>query len=59
MTSELEQNIEKNEALHCEEIKVPGKENEEIVYTDHDFHRVGRKLDFWLMSVLMISYGLQ
>ena len=50
---------EKNEALHCEEIKVPGKENAEVVYTDDDFNRVRRKLDLWLMPILMISYGLQ
>jgi hypothetical protein len=55
----VEPATEKTEALHCEEIKVPGKESAEVVYTDDDFHRVGRKLDFWLMPVLMISYGLQ
>ena len=54
-----EPSVEKAEALHCETINVPGATPEEVVYTEEEANAIRRKLDFWIMPVLMISYGLQ
>jgi hypothetical protein len=47
------------ESVHLETINVPGVETIKVAYTGHDAQRVRRKLDFWLMPILMITYGLQ
>lgn len=51
--------LEKVEALHCETVAVPGIQAEEVVYTEEDAQRVKRKLDLWIMPILMVSYALQ
>ena len=45
--------------VHYEMVDVEGVERGEVVYMDAEEKSVRRKLDFWIMPILMISYGLQ
>lgn len=56
-TSNIEKDADK--AIHFETIDIPGIAAQEVTYTDHDETRLRRKLDFWLMPILMVSYALQ
>lgn len=51
--------VEKAQDLHCELVDTSKGSPEEIVYTEEEATRVKRKLDLWIMPVLMISYALQ
>ncbi len=51
--------MEKDEHIHLESLNIPGQATEEVAYTDDDAKRVLRKLDFWIMPLMMIAYGLQ
>lgn len=52
--------IDKSERpLHIEDVKMSSKVNAEVVYSSDDFRRIRRKLDLWLMPVMMFTYGLQ
>jgi hypothetical protein len=50
--------VEKPEGLHYESLEVPGAAAE-VVYTDTEMKQLVRRLDLWILPVLMISYGLQ
>jgi hypothetical protein len=54
-----EPETEKAQDLHCETVNTANGGPDEVVYTEDDANRVRRKLDFWIMPILMISYGLQ
>jgi hypothetical protein len=56
-----EPNIEKaTDGLHYETVDVPGVTTlTDVVYTDLEVKRLVRRLDFWILPILMISYGLQ
>jgi hypothetical protein len=47
------------EEVHVETINLANAPAQEVVFTDHESKLVRRKLDFWIMPILMISYGLQ
>jgi hypothetical protein len=47
------------EDIHVEAINLANAPGQEVVFTDHESKLVRRKLDFWIMPILMISYGLQ
>jgi len=47
------------DGIHVETINIASNPTREVVYTDREARRVLRKLDFWIMPVLMFSYGLQ
>ncbi len=48
------------DGLHYETLEVPGVPTlTEVVYTDVEEKRLVRRLDFWILPILMISYGLQ
>jgi hypothetical protein len=50
--------VEKAAGLHYETVDVPGVESE-VIFTDKEEKSLVRRLDFWILPVLMISYGLQ
>lgn len=47
------------EESHVESVDIGGSLLEEVTYTESDAKAVRRKLDLWLMPVLMLTYGLQ
>ncbi len=51
--------LEKDEHVHLETLNIPGQAVEEVAYTDDDAKRILRKIDWWLMPILMGSYALQ
>ncbi|KAH8819381.1 major facilitator superfamily domain-containing protein [Xylogone sp. PMI_703] len=50
---------EKSDGLQYESLRFPGIPAEDIVYTKAEERRLVRYLDFWILPVLMVSYGLQ
>jgi MFS transporter, ACS family, DAL5 transporter family protein len=50
---------EKAKDLHYEKVEIEGITEAEVVYTDAEERALVRKLDFWILPVLMITYGLQ
>jgi hypothetical protein len=50
--------VEKPDGLHYETLEVPGAASE-VEYTDPEMKQLVRRLDLWILPVLMISYGLQ
>ena len=50
--------VEKPNGLHHETLEVPGAQSE-VVYTDQDVKSLVRRLDLWILPILMITYGLQ
>jgi hypothetical protein len=50
---------EKAKNLHYEKVEVEGITEAEVVYTDAEEKALVRKLDFWILPILMITYGLQ
>lgn len=51
--------IEKPSGLHYTSLAVPGIASTDVVYTDSEERKLVRRLDLWLLPILMISYGLQ
>ena len=47
------------ENFHLETTKSGGVVVENLAYTDKEVRRVRRRLDIWLMPILMTSYALQ
>lgn len=47
------------EDIHVESVNIPGGPANDVAFTDRDAKRVRRKLDFWILPILMITYGLQ
>ena len=50
---------QKESHLHCETLEGADVATEEVVYTDEDERRVRRRLDWWIIPVLIVTYGLQ
>jgi hypothetical protein len=47
------------EELHLETLNTSGVVIENVPFTDIEARHVRRRLDMWLMPILMISYALQ
>ena len=45
--------------LHSETLEGVEVAAEEVVYTDEDERRVRRRLDWWIIPILIVTYGLQ
>jgi hypothetical protein len=59
MDSNIPEKLPEEEGIYVETINVTSNLTKEVVYTDNEAKCVRRKLDFWIMPVLMLSYGLQ